>query len=144
MDFTKFTNKSQTVIQKAQFLTEEKGQQAIEPGHVLKALFMEDKDVVPYLLTKLHVNQNMLESALDSILESYAKVTGGQVYLSNNTQKVLTNALLEAKNFGDEFVTIELILYSMLDSNDSAGKLLKDNKITKSNLNLSSNNKCNF
>ena len=134
MDFTKYTNKSQTVIQKAQFLTEEKGQQAIEPGHLLKALFMEDKDVVPYLLTKLHVNQNMLESALDSILESYAKVTGGQVYLSNNTQKMLTNALQEAKNFGDEFVTIELILYSMLDSNDAAGKLLKDNKITKSNL----------
>ncbi len=134
MDFTKFTNKSQAVIQNAQFLTEEKGQQAIEPGHLLKAIFSEDKDVIPYLLTKLNVQQKILESTVDSIIESYSKVTGGQIYLSNNTQKILTNAIQEAKSFGDEFVTIEMIVFSMLDSSESIGKLLKDNKITKTNL----------
>ena len=134
MDFTKFTNKSQTVIQNTQFLTEAKGQQAIEPGHLLKAIFTEDKDVIPYLLTKLNVNQKILESTVDSIIESYSKVSGGQVYLSNNTQKILTNAIQEAKSFGDEFVTIEMIVYTMLDSTESIGKLLKDNKITKTNL----------
>ncbi len=134
MDFTKFTNKSQTVIQNAQFLAEGKGQQAIEPGHLLKAIFTEDKDVIPYLLTKLNVNQKILESTVDSIIESYSKVSGGQVYLSNNTQKILTNAIQEAKSFGDEFVTIEMIVYTMLDSTESIGKLLKDNKITKTNL----------
>ena len=134
MDFTKFTIKSQEALQNAQSLTEANGQQAIEPGHLLKAIFTEDKDVVPYLLSKLNVNQSMLEKALDRIIESYAKVSGGQVYLSNNTQKILTNALQEAKNFGDEYVSIEMIVYAMLDSSESIGQLLKDNKITKTNL----------
>ena len=134
MDFTKFTIKSQEALQNAQSLTEANGQQSIEPGHLLKAIFTEDKDVVPYLLSKLNVNQSMLEKALDRIIESYAKVSGGQVYLSNNTQKILTNALQEAKNFGDEYVSIEMIVYAMLDSSESIGQLLKDNKITKTNL----------
>ncbi len=134
MDFTKFTIKSQEALQNAQSLTEKNGQQSIEPGHLLKAIFTEDKDVVPYLLSKLNVNQSMIEKALDRIIESYAKVSGGQVYLSNNTQKILTNALQEAKNFGDEYVSIEMIVYAMLDSSESIGQLLKDNKITKTNL----------
>ncbi len=134
MDFTKFTIKSQEALQSAQNISEENGQQAIELGHVLKAIFIEDKDVVPYLLTKLNVNKSMLESALDKIIESYPKVTGGQVYFSNNTQKTLTNSIQEAKSFGDEFVSIEMLLFSMLDSSDTIGRLLKDNKITKSNL----------
>jgi ATP-dependent Clp protease ATP-binding subunit ClpB len=134
MDFTKFTNKSQGVIQKAQVLAEEKGHQAIEPGHLLKSIFIEDKDVVPYLFSKLNINASLLEKTVDSIIESYSKVTGGQVYLSSQTQKTLTSAIQEAKNFGDDFVTIELILFAMLDLSESIGKLLKDNKITKTNL----------
>ena len=134
MDFTKFTIKSQEALQSAQNISEENGQQAIELAHVLKAIFIEDKDVVPYLLTKLNVNKSMLESALDKIIESYPKVSGGQVYFSNNTQKTLTNSIQEAKSFGDEFVSIEMLLFSMLDSSDTIGRLLKDNKITKSNL----------
>ena len=134
MDFTKFTIKSQEALQSAQNISEENGQQAIELAHVLKAVFKEDKDVVPYLLTKLNVNKAILESALDKIIESYPKVSGGQVYFSNNTQKTLTNSIQEAKSFGDEFVSIEMLLFSMLDSSDTIGRLLKDNKITKSNL----------
>ena len=134
MDFTKFTIKSQEALQSAQNISEENGQQAIELAHVLKAIFKEDKDVVPYLLTKLNVNKAILESALDKIIESYPKVSGGQVYFSNNTQKTLTNSIQEAKSFGDEFVSIEMLLFSMLDSSDTIGRLLKDNKITKSNL----------
>ena len=134
MDFTKFTIKSQEAIQKAQQLAESKGNQAIEAGHLLKAIFNEDKDVVPYLLTKLNVNQDVLESALDRIVEGYSKVSGGQIYLSNNTQKILNNALAEAKNFGDEYTSIETIVLAMIDSNETIGSLLKDNKITKENL----------
>ena len=134
MDFTKFTIKSQEAIQKAQTLTEENSQQMIEPGHLLRAVLFEDKDVIPYLFSKLNINQPILEAALDKIIESYSKVSGGQIYFSNNTQKILNNALLEAKKFGDEYVSIEMIVYSMLDSTETIGHLLKDNKITKSNL----------
>jgi ATP-dependent Clp protease ATP-binding subunit ClpB len=134
MDIQKFTIKSQEVLQQAQDLAQNATNQTIETGHILKALFLTDQEVIPYLLKKLNVNQRMLESALDRILLSYPKVEGGQIYLSNNTNKILLYAQNELKNFGDEFISVELILYSLLDSTDSIGSLLKDNKITKSNL----------
>jgi len=134
MDFTKFTIKSQEALQKAQSIAEMNGQQAIEPGHILSGIFAEDKDVVPFLLTKLEVNQKMVESALERITNSYPKVSGGNVFFSNNTQKILQNALTEAENFGDNYASIEMILYSMLTSNETIGTVLKDNKITQPNL----------
>jgi ATP-dependent Clp protease ATP-binding subunit ClpB len=134
MDISKFTIKSQEVIQQAQTIAESSGNQAIETGHLLKAILLTDEDVAPYLFGKLNVNQKMLEAALDRILTSYSKVEGGQLYLSQNANKVLTNALSEMKSFGDEFVSVELLLMGMLDVNDSIGSLLKDNKLTKSTL----------
>ena len=134
MDFTKFTIKSQEALQKAHILTEQNGNQTIELGHVLKAIFEEDKDITPYLLQKLEVNQKMLELALDKIIESYPKVSGGQIYLSAAAQKTLNTALEEMKQLGNEYVSIEMLLYSMLETNDSIGRLLKDNNITKKNL----------
>ena len=134
MDISKFTIKSQEVIQQAQSLAESSGNQAIETGHLLKAILLIDQDVAPYLFKKLSVNQQMFEAALDRILVSYSKVEGGQVYLGQNTNKVLTNAIAEMKSFGDEFVSVELLLLGMLDVNDSIGSLLKDNRITKTTL----------
>lgn len=134
MDFNKFTIKSQEVLQQAQEIAESNGNQAIETGHLLKAIFLTDQEVTPYLLGKLNVNQGNLEAALDRILESYSKVEGGQIYLSQNANRTLTNALNEMKNFGDEYVSVEMILFSLIDSSDSIGTLLKDNKITKPTL----------
>ncbi|MFN5878086.1 MAG: Clp protease N-terminal domain-containing protein, partial [Flavobacteriales bacterium] len=134
MDFNKFTTKSQEVLQQAQNLAEENRNQTIETGHLLKSIFLTDQEVTPYLLGKLNVNRNILESALDRILQTYPKVEGGQTYLSQQTNRVLQYALKELKNFGDEYVSVEMMLYSLLDATDSVGTLLKDNKITKPNL----------
>ncbi|MFN6015651.1 MAG: Clp protease N-terminal domain-containing protein, partial [Flavobacteriales bacterium] len=134
MDFNKFTTKSQEVLQQAQNLAEENRNQTIETGHLLKSIFLTDQEVTPYLLGKLNVNRNILESALDRILQTYPKVEGGQTYLSQQTNRVLQYALNELKNFGDEYVSVEMMLYSLLDATDSVCTLLKDNKITKPNL----------
>ena len=134
MDLNKFTTKSQEVVQQAQNLAESNGNQSIETGHLLKAIFLTDQDVTPYLLNKLNVNSPALEAALDRIILSYSKVEGGQIYLSQNTNKVFNNAVNELKNFGDDYVTIEMLLYCLLDASDSIGTLLKDNKINKNNL----------
>ena len=134
MDFTKFTIKSQEVLQKAQNITEQKQQQVIEPGHILQAIFEVDKDVTPFLLNKLNVNVDNLQKALEAIISSYPKVDGGQQYLSSNSQKILQSALKEAEKLNDEFVSIEVILYSLIESNETIGKLLKDNKVNKINL----------
>jgi ATP-dependent Clp protease ATP-binding subunit ClpB len=134
MDINKFTIKSQEAIQQAQQLAETNGNHSIETGHLLKGIFLVDQEITPFLLKKLSVNQKILEATLDRIIDSYPKVSGGQVYLSPVCNRVLNFAISELKNFGDEFVSIELLLFSLLDASDSIGKLLKDNKINKTNL----------
>ncbi|EPB65743.1 Clp amino terminal domain protein, partial [Ancylostoma ceylanicum] len=134
MDIQKFTIKSQEAIQQAEQIATSRGHQAIENAHLLKGILSADKDVVPYLFSKLNVPTTIVEQTLDRILDSTAKVSGGQLYLSSNAQKTLNNAFAEMKNFGDEYVSIELLLYAMLDGTDNVAQLLKDNKITKKNL----------
>ncbi|MBU3660938.1 MAG: ATP-dependent chaperone ClpB [Flavobacteriales bacterium] len=134
MDLNKFTTKSQEAIQQAQNLAEANGNQSIETGHLLKGIFLVDQEVTPYLLGKLNVNPKIIEATIDRIIESYPKVSGGQIYLSPACNRVLQYALSELKNFKDEFVSLELLLFALLDATDSTGKLLKDNKITKSTL----------
>jgi ATP-dependent Clp protease ATP-binding subunit ClpB len=134
MDINKFTLKSQEAIQMAQQIAESNGNQAVETGHLLKGIFLTDKDVTPYILKKSNVNPEIIEKALDRIIENYPKVEGGNLYLSQNTHKVLNYALSELKTFGDDFVAIELIIYSLIDAGDTIGSLLKDNKLTKNTL----------
>jgi len=135
MDFSKFTTKSQEAIQQAQHLAEVNGNQAIETGHLLKGIFSVDESATTeFLFKKLNVNLNIVQATLDSVMNSYPKVSGGNIYLSQQANKVLQYALSELKNFGDEFVSLELLLYSMLDATDAVGKMLKDAKITKSQL----------
>lgn len=134
MDLQKFTIKTQEAIQQAQQIAESKGQQSIETGHLLQGIFAVDQEVIPFILKKLSVNQPIFLAALDRIVDSYPKVTGGQIFLSQGANRVLQYALGELKNFGDEFVSIEFLFYSLLDSTDTIGRLLKDNKLTKSAL----------
>lgn len=134
MDFNKFTLKSQEVLNQAQQLASSNGNQAIENGHLLKGIFIADKDVTPYIFGKLNVQLPALEGALDAIISGYPIVSGGNPYLAPNALSTMNQSISELKTFGDEFVSVELLLLALLDSKDSIGQLLKDNKITKSNL----------
>jgi ATP-dependent Clp protease ATP-binding subunit ClpB len=134
MDIQKFTLKSQEALSQAQSIASSNGNQSIETGHLLKALFVNDKEVIPFLLGKLNVNQHILEKALDRILQTYSKVEGGEIYLSQGLNRLMQNAQNELKNFGDDYISVELLLYSLIDASDSIGSLLKDNKITKNSL----------
>ncbi|MGV3632556.1 MAG: ATP-dependent chaperone ClpB [Bacteroidota bacterium] len=134
MDFNKFTLKAQEAIQQAQSLAESNGHGAIENGHLLKGIFLTDQDVSPYLLNKLQVNPKHMEQVLDRILDNYPKVSGGQLYLSQQANKTLNSALGVMKEFNDEFVSIEVLLYALLQSGDSTGQLLKDNGVNQKNL----------
>ncbi len=134
MDFNKFTTKSQEAVQNAQQIAEGHGHQSIETGHLLLGIFETDKEVTPYLFGKLNVHQTALRAALDRIIDTYPKVSGGNVYFSQQLGRILNYALNEMKKFGDEFVSIELLVYSLLDSTDTIGQLLKDNGINKTNL----------
>jgi ATP-dependent Clp protease ATP-binding subunit ClpB len=134
MDFNKFTLKTQEAIQQAQNIAEGYGHGTIENAHLLKGMMEVDQDVIPYLLNKLNANSKNIEQVVERIIQGLPKVTGGQLHLSQHANKTLNNSLNEIKNFKDEFVSIEVLLYTMIDANDAIGQLLKDNKITQKNL----------
>lgn len=131
MDSNQFTIKTQEVIQAAQDYAQTEGHQAIENAHLLKGIFLKDTDVVPYLFKQSQVNQKTIELALDRILESQSKVSGGQIYLSPKAQETLQLALKTAKENGDEYATVEMLFLALIDSKDHIGQLLRDAKLDK-------------
>ena len=134
MNFDKYTIKSQEAIQEAQNLTISNGNQAIETGHLLKGILKVDENVTPFLLKKSGVNFSNLTLAVDSIINSYAKVEGGKSYLSNDASKVLTSAETKAKKMGDEFISVEHILFGLLANNDQVSRMLKDSGLNEKDL----------
>jgi len=134
MNFEKFTIKSQEALQKSAEIAMGLQQQAIEPGHLLKAILETDENVSSYLFKKLNVNGTILENKLQDLLKSYPHVSGQQPYLSSATNDVLQHAEKELKEFKDEFIAIEHLLLALLASKDKAGALLKDAGLAKSPL----------
>jgi len=134
MNINQFTIKSQEAIQKAQEIAGTNSNQAIESIHILKGILSVDENVVPYLLKKLNVNFPVFSQAVDRIIESLPKVSGGEQYLSNEANEVMRKAHSYLKEFNDEFVSIEHLLLAILDVNSSASQLLKDNNVSKKDL----------
>lgn len=134
MNFNNFTIKSQEALQHAFQIAQGNNQQAIETGHILKGLIHEAESVILFLFKKLGVNTNVLIMALDKVIESYPRVTGGEQYLSNTSNRVMQKALALAQEMGDQFVSVEHILLSLLDAGDSVSQMLKDSGVQKDTL----------
>lgn len=134
MDFEKFTLKSQEAIQNAQQQAINGGFGTIDTGHLLKGILEVDKEVTPYLLQKLNCNPQTIEQVVNRIIAGYPKVTGAQLQASQTFSKLLNDAITNLKEFEDQYVSIELLFYTLINCNDSIGKLLKDNGITQKNL----------
>ena len=134
MNFDQFTIKSQEAIQKSQEMAAQNGQQAIESIHLLKGILTVDENATPFLLKKLEVNFPVFTQAVDKIIQSLPKVSGGEPYFANDTRDVLQNAQKYLKEFGDQFISVEHLLLAILDGKSSASQLLKDNGVTKKEL----------
>ncbi len=126
MNLNNFTIKSQEAIQQAIQLATMNGNQAIENGHILKAIMEVDENVTPFILKKLNINSNLFDKTLASILKSYPKVEGGQPYLSTGANQTVAKANNYLKEFKDEFVAIEHLLLGILASGDSISGMMKD------------------
>jgi len=129
MNLDKYTIKSQEAIQKAQELAMQNGNSQIENSHILKGILDSEENLVPFLLQKLSINQVQLSNALDAIISRLPKVSGGQVYLSQGSSKMLLKAQDYLKEFGDEFVSVEHLLLSLYHQKDTIAQLLKDSGI---------------
>lgn len=134
MDFKNYTIKSQEAIQKAAGLATENEQQAIEPGHLLKAILLSDENVMSFLIKKLGVNRGQLDTKLEEIVMAYPKVSGQQPYLSNDGHLALTKALDYLKEFKDEFVAIEHIILGLLQGKEKVAGLMKELGFSKKEL----------
>jgi len=134
MNLNNFTIKSQEAIQQAMQIATINGNQAIENGHILKAILEVDENVTPFILKKLGVNQSVFSKTVDAIVNSYPKVSGGQPYLSNNANQAVAKATNYLKEFKDEYVSIEHLLLGILASGDAIAQLLKDSNIKEKEL----------
>jgi len=130
MNLNNFTIKSQEAIQQAQQLAQGYGHQQIENEHILKAIFEVDENVTPFILKKLNVNVELLKQVLNKQLESFSKVTGGDIMLSKEAGKALNEASIIAKKMNDDYVSIEHLLLAILKSKSSIAQSLKDQGVT--------------
>ena len=130
MNLNNFTIKAQEAVQHAQQIAMQEEHQAIEPAHLLKGILQVDENVTPFVLKKLGVNFDNVKRAVDSIIQSYPAVSGGNQYLSRTATEALQKANTYLKEFGDEFVALEHLLLGILAVKDSTAQMLKDSGIT--------------
>jgi len=134
MNFNNFTIKSQEAVQRAQQMAQELGHQQIENEHLVKAIAEVDENVLPFLLKKLNVNTTLMDQILDKELQSFSKVSGGDIMLSREAGKTLNEAGIVAKNMDDEYVSVEHLLLAIFKSKSKIAQILKDQGVTEKDL----------
>lgn len=130
MDFNNFTTKSQQAVQKAQMLAAERENPQIENSHILEGIFDADQSVLPFILGKAGVNAEDFKRQLGVILSALPKAAGGEVMLSREASRMLTEAQSIARQMKDQFVTIEHMILAMTKGQDETARLFRQNKIT--------------
>ncbi|MGA9588708.1 MAG: ATP-dependent chaperone ClpB [Salegentibacter sp.] len=134
MNLNNFTIKSQEAIQQAQQLAQEMGHQQIENEHLFKAITLVDENVTPFLLKKLNINVKLFNEILDRTLESFPKVSGGDIMLSREAGKTVNEATSIAKKMNDEYVSVEHLLLAIFRSSSKVAQILKDQGATEKGL----------
>ena len=126
MTFEKFTIKAQEAVQSAINIAQRNGQQTIEPVHILAGVMDKGKDVINYVFQKIGVNTQAVETAIQNEMSHLPKVSGGEPYLSSETNQVMQRTVETSQKMGDEFVSIEPMLLALLAVNSTASRILKD------------------
>ena len=136
MNLNNFTIKAQEAIAQAQQVAFNHSNPNIETDHLLKALLSTEDSPIEYLLKKNNVNVNFLESKLDESIAKLPKVQGADPAqsISREANNVILRASNNLKKLGDEFVTPEHLLISLIQGNDNTAKLLKDAGLTEKGL----------
>jgi ATP-dependent Clp protease ATP-binding subunit ClpB len=131
MNLNQYTIKAQEVVQQAAQMAQGNGQQTVETGHLLKAILEEDPNTVGFLARQVGTDSSRLTMALDAIVNGYPKVSipgadQSGTYLGNDLNAALQRAQNQLKDFGDEFVSVEMLLLGLVGGKDAIATLLKD------------------
>ena len=134
MNFNKYTTKSQETIQAALEMAQNKGHQALDPLHVLKAFLTDDGSVVTTAIKKIGASIATLKNSVDDTIATLPVVKGASVsgqYLSNEVKEVFDKAQKSATELGDDYISSEHILIGLVESQGEATRLLRNVGITK-------------
>jgi ATP-dependent Clp protease ATP-binding subunit ClpB len=138
MRFDKFTLKAQEVIQNSQDIASKKGHQQIEPEHLLYALLEQREGIIPSLFGKIGVKEDAVHHELIKALDQLPTVSGagyGNAYISPRSKGVFDQALKEAAQMRDEYVSVEHILLAIIeDKEGKAAKILASHGLTRDNI----------
>ncbi|MCL4171488.1 UNVERIFIED_CONTAM: hypothetical protein GTU68_017840, partial [Idotea baltica] len=110
------------------------GHQQIENEHIFKSIWEVDENATPFILKKLNVNIPLLKQILTKELESFPKVSGGEIMISREAGKTLNEANIMAKKMEDEYVSIEHLLLAIFKSKSKISQILKDQGVTEKHL----------
>ncbi len=132
MNITKFTQKSQEAVADVEKLAYEYGNQELEEEHLLVALLRQEDGLIPRLIEKMEIDLDHFKTTAIKALEARTKVSGGQLVMGNYLNKVLISAEDVAKSMGDEYVSVEHLMISMINNpNKAIAKILGEYAITK-------------
>ena len=134
MNFNKFTIKAQEAVQEAIRLAQARGQQVIEPEHLLAGILKVGENVTNFLFQKSGINGRQIEVLLDHQIASLPKVQGGEPYLSRTSNEVLSKAQDIANKNGDEYVSLEPIILALLTTNSTVAKIMKNAGMTEKDM----------
>ena len=134
MNFNNFTIKAQEAVQGAVNIVQGKGQQAIEPVHLLKGVLDVGENVTNFIFNKLGIQASTIRNTTDKMIENLPKVSGSEPYLSRESNAVLQRAIDVSKKDGDEYVSVEYLLLALFMENSSVSQMLKDAGMTEKEL----------
>ncbi|MCC7505462.1 MAG: type VI secretion system ATPase TssH, partial [Saprospiraceae bacterium] len=131
MTYDNFTIKAQEAILQAQQIAAGYEQQSVDSAHLLKGMLNVDDSVTDFLLKKAGVNMPRFEQELDKLIWDTPKVAGAdKQYLTNEANKAIAAAKTLLKDYGDEYISLELMLLGIAKGNDKAARLLREQGAT--------------
>lgn len=132
MNISKFTQKSIKAVERCEKIAYDYGHQQIDEEHLLYSLLSDEDGLIPKLFQKMEIVTEVFTAQVQGLLNKRPKVSGGQIYMSNELNKALIYAENEAKAMGDDYVSVEHIFLSMLKyPNKEVASLFKDFSITR-------------
>ena len=134
MNFNNFTIKAQEAIQEAVNITQSHGQQQIEPAHLMAGIMKVGENVTNFIFQKLGINAQQMETLINSEVASRPKVSGGEPYLSRESNDVLQQSIEISKEMNDEYVSIEPMLVALLKVESTVSRIMKDAGFTEKEL----------
>jgi ATP-dependent Clp protease ATP-binding subunit ClpB len=135
MTYDNFTIKAQEAILAAQKMAGQLEQQGVDTVHLLRGIIDTDEKLASFIFQKVGINMALLKREINKELERYPKVTGAdKQFLTNDSNKALAAAKKLMKEFGDEYISIELVIMGIMRGTDKGARILKDQGATLKNI----------